>query len=85
MFVGPGDLGLRLKHQSGNLTLESCFEDVATACAKHHKAWGTPVSTREVLRERQAQGGQLLVHGGDFGAVMKMLEECAAAFEGHPS
>lgn len=84
LFVGPGDLGLRLKHDTGNLTLESCFEDVAIACAKHNTAWGTPVATREVLRERQAQGGQLLVHGGDFGAIMKMLEECAAAFESHP-
>jgi len=85
LFVGPGDLGLRLQHHTGDLTLESCFDQVAKACEKQNKAWGAPTATPEILRQRQAQGGQLLVHGGDFGAIMKMLEQSAAAFESDPS
>ncbi|MDA0807999.1 MAG: aldolase/citrate lyase family protein [Planctomycetota bacterium] len=81
MFVGPGDLGLRLKHESTGLTLESCFEQVAAAAARHGKAWGCPVSTKEELQKRRSQGGQLLAHGGEFRTLMDMLEKCAAAFD----
>ncbi len=81
LFVGPGDLGLRLKHETGGMTLESAFERVAESCRRHKKAWGTPVGTPEIMKKRQQQGGQLLNHGGDFGAVMNMLKESAAVFE----
>lgn len=84
VFVGPGDLGLRLGLQEGGPTLEECFERVASACRKHGKAWGTPVATGDILRQRQAQGGKLLNHGGDFGAVMRMLEKCSAEFRKNP-
>lgn len=81
LFIGPGDLGLRLRHASQQLTLEDCVTRVARAAATHGKAWGIPVPTPEELRRRRAQGGQLLNHGGEFGAIMRMLQECAAAFE----
>jgi 2-keto-3-deoxy-L-rhamnonate aldolase RhmA len=85
MFVGAGDLGLRLKRLPGDLTLESCFEKVAAASKKHDTPWGTPVATPEILRQRQSQGGQLLAHGGEFGAILQMLERCGAAFKDNPS
>ena len=81
MFVGPGDLGLRLKHEQTDMTLESAVEQVAAAAAKHRIAWGCPVGTKEDLQLRRSQGGQLLNHGGEFRALMSMLEECAADFE----
>lgn len=81
LFVGPGDLGLRLKLDPSNITLEAAFETVAAACKRHGKAWGAPTATAEILKQRQQQGGQLLNHGGEFGAIMTMLEKCAAAFE----
>ena len=81
LFVGPGDLGLRLKYYDGPMTLESAIESVAAASRKHGKAWGTPVATREILQQRREQGGQILAHGGDFGAVLKMLEENITHFE----
>lgn len=81
MFVGPGDLGLRLKYDTTGLTLEKAFEAVAEACRKHGKAWGTPVATPEILKQRAEQGGQILAHGGDFGAVMQMLERSIQAFD----
>jgi 2-keto-3-deoxy-L-rhamnonate aldolase RhmA len=82
MFVGPGDLGLRLKIEKSESTLEDAYKQVAAACKKYGKAWGCPAATPEVLKHRQMQGGQLLNHGGDFGAIMNMLKTCAAAFEG---
>lgn len=85
LFVGTGDLGLRLRYHPGDLDLETCFQQVAAACRQHNTAWGTPVSTAEMLRQRQAQGGQLLAHGGDFIAVMRALESCAKAYGDAPS
>ena len=81
IFVGPGDLGLRLRLDPSNLTLEAAIGRVAAACQRHGKAWGLPTATPEILKQRIKQGGQLLNHGGEFGAIMDMLKTCAAAFE----
>jgi 2-keto-3-deoxy-L-rhamnonate aldolase RhmA len=81
VFIGPGDLGLRIKHHSGDLTLDGTVEHVAAVCRKHGKAWGLPVTSAEELQQRRAQGGQLLNYGGEFGAIMNMLKSCAAAFD----
>lgn len=81
VFVGPGDLGLRLKIEKSDMTLDAAYEHVAASCRKYGKAWGCPAGTPEALKQRHLQGGQLLNHGGDFGAVMNMLKTCAAAFE----
>ncbi len=81
IFIGPGDLGLRLKLDPSNMTLEAAIERVAAACARHGKAWGLPTATPDILQRRQKQGGQLLNHGGEFAAIMNMLRECITAFE----
>ena len=81
LFIGPGDLGLRMKLDPSEGTLESAYDRVASACRRHGKAWGAPTGTPEILKQRQKQGGQLLNHGGEFGAVMNMLRDCAAAFK----
>ena len=81
LFIGPGDLGLRMKLDPSQGTLESAYDRVASACKRHGKAWGAPAGTPEILKQRQKQGGQLLNHGGEFGAVMNMLKDCAAAFK----
>ncbi|MCA9175236.1 MAG: 4-hydroxy-2-oxovalerate aldolase [Planctomycetales bacterium] len=79
IFVGPGDLGLRLKHDPV-MSLDDAIGKVAAACAANGIAWGMPVGSKEDLQRRREQGGQLLAHGGDFRAVMNMLERCAADF-----
>ena len=81
MFVGPGDLGLRLKHLENGPTLDDCFERVAAAAAKHGKAWGCPVGSTEAMQKRRDQGAQLLAHGGDFMALRSMLEGAATTFD----
>ena len=84
IFVGPGDLGLRLRRLPTDLTLESAFEQVSEACAKNNVAWGSPVGTVEDIAKRQAQGGQLLAHGGDFAGMMNVLRTSAEDFEKTP-
>lgn len=80
LFIGPGDLGLRLKHAGGGMTLEGAFAQVAVAAAEHGKAWGSPVAAADIRRRRD-QGAQLLAHGGDFLAMMQMLERWAGDFD----
>jgi len=80
LFVGPGDLGLRLKHGAGLDQLEPAYEKTAEACRKHGKFWGTPVASTTDLQRRREQGGQFLAHGGDYRALEKMLGLYAEAF-----
>jgi 2-keto-3-deoxy-L-rhamnonate aldolase RhmA len=81
MFVGPGDLGLRLRHSSGQMTVESAIERVAAAAKKNGIAWGCPVFDRENLQKRRSQGGQLLANGGEFMTLYRMLESAMADFD----
>ena len=81
LFVGPGDLGLRLKYDTSSLTVNSAVEQVAAACEKHGKAWGIPANTQEDLQRRTAQGARMLAHGGEFGAMMQMLKDCSATLD----
>ena len=84
LFVGPGDLGLRLAHSNTELTLEKAFETTAAACKKHGKAWGCPVATAEDLAKRQEQGARFLAHGGEFMALVRMLESTSEVFDSNP-
>ncbi|MCH2203598.1 MAG: aldolase/citrate lyase family protein [Fuerstiella sp.] len=81
LFVGPGDLGLRLRYDTSGLTLDDACEQVAMACKKHGKAWGLPASNREELQRRTAQGARMLNHCGEFGAIMQMLKESSATLD----
>ena len=82
LFIGPGDLGLRLSRLPDvGLTLEEATDRVAAAARKHGKAWGRPVASAEELQHFHAQGARLLAYGGDFFALMKMLQQCAAGFD----
>ncbi len=81
LFVGPADLGLRLKHapESG-MTLDQARQRVAAAAKKHGKAWGQPAGTLEHVQSLYDEGARLLAHGGDFMAIMQALEASAEHF-----
>jgi 2-keto-3-deoxy-L-rhamnonate aldolase RhmA len=81
LFVGPGDLGLRIKHSNGKLTLDDAMTRVAGVARRSGKAWGCPAATVERMQELHAQGATLLAHGGDFMAMMQMLEQSSADFD----
>ncbi len=81
LFVGPGDLGLRLKHQTDDdLTLEKAEQIVSDAAKKHKKVWGRPCLNKEHMAELYNNGAQILNHGGEFMAIKNLLEECSANF-----
>lgn len=74
LFVGPGDLGLRLR-QSGEMTLDEAWEAVAAACKKHGKAFGGPTIGLEEMKKRHAQGAQYLVASSEFHGWSTALRE----------
>lgn len=80
LFLGPGDLGLRLEKLDTALTMDAAHEAVAAACKKHGKAWGRPCGTVEDMQRFHKMGAQLIAHGGEFGAFMDMLQRCSADF-----
>jgi len=75
LFVGPGDLGLRIRRTPTNLTLPDAYARVAAAARRHNKAWGCPAGNLQQLQELHAQGARLINYGGDFFAMMTMLQE----------
>lgn len=80
LFIGPGDLSLRIQRERPDLDLPACRKAVADAARRHHKVWGLPAPSQEAIAEFAKEGAQLLVRGGDFGAVMQMLREWSGEF-----
>lgn len=75
LFIGLGDLGLRLKLSPEYPDLEQSVELVAAAAQKHNKAWGCPAGSAEALKKRRSQGAQLLARGGDVRALVAVLDQ----------
>lgn len=78
LFVGPGDLGLRLGLQSGGQTLEQATQHVADVAKRHGKAWGIAGGGPAEWATYRKMGAQMLIGAGDF-ALTGVL---AAAKEG---
>lgn len=73
LFVGPGDLGLRLAaDESSEWTMESAVEQVAAAARQHGKHWGRTASSIEELAGYAQRGAHMVPWGGDF-ALMNVL------------
>ncbi len=81
LFIGPADLGMRIRHAPTTpWTLETAFQEVAQAAAKHGKAWGAPAATTASVADLFSQGAQLIAFGSDFGAMMAMFKESSKTF-----
>jgi len=77
LFVGPGDLGLRLAADpSIKMTMEEAVAKVAAATQKHNKVWARTASTIEELDGYRKQGAQMVPFGGDF-SLMKVLQNAS--------
>jgi len=79
LFIGPGDLGLRIRRTETNLTLEQAEQQVSAAAKRHGKAWGCPAASPDRVRELHDQGAQLIAFGGDFGFLMEGLRNYGTA------
>lgn len=82
MFIGPGDLGLRLRHSKTSSTLDEAIDKVSAAAKRHGKAWGCPAGTPEQLKKMRERGAQILAHGSEFMGLKAMLEGAARNFDG---
>jgi 2-keto-3-deoxy-L-rhamnonate aldolase RhmA len=76
IFIGPGDLGLRLR-QTLEMSLDEATEIVATACAKYNKPWGCPTCESNLYQQRAAQGAQLLTVASEFSGWLTNLQNAA--------
>lgn len=77
LFIGPGDMGLRIREFNSKVTLEQVIDRVAAACKKHGKNWGMPVASAAQLKDLTARGARFCNWGGEFHAIMQMLERNA--------
>ena len=71
LFIGPGDLALRLGCPLDwtNPKMLEIQAAVAAAAAKHGIAWGRPARNAEDIATISKLGAQLIAHGSDFGGV----------------
>lgn len=81
LFIGPGDLGLRIQRTDTDLTLPAAIETVAAAASRHGKAWGIPADSPEQVSRYREQGAQLIAFGGDFSAMLNMLRARSAELD----
>jgi len=81
LFIGPADLGLRLRVGGSPLTLPDVVERVAAAARRHGVAWGITAGTVEDLAHYRKLGAQIVPWGGDF-ALMNVLKRCSEELDG---
>lgn len=82
LFIGPGDLALRLNCPLNwdEPKMTAAEDAVAAAAARHSIAWGRPGGNVAQIKRIAGKGGKLIAHGSDFGAVMAMLPTYAKTF-----
>ena len=83
LFIGTGDLGLRIKKLGFELELEECIIKVAEAANKHGKVWGRPVLGEDDISKCLSQGASFLPYGGDFTMLMNELKRHAKELDSH--
>lgn len=83
LFLGPGDLGVRVGC-SGSLAepaIWSALEKVVAACRKHGKFVGCPAGTGELAKKAVDLGVNLIAFGGEFMAIMEMMQRQAQVLD----
>jgi 4-hydroxy-2-oxoheptanedioate aldolase len=76
VFIGPGDLGLRLDVSGSRLTMPDVVQRVAAAAQQSGIAWGIAVGSIEDVRRYRALGAQVVPWGSDF-ALRYVLKQCS--------
>lgn len=68
LFVGPGDLGLRLSVSGapGKTSLAEAVQHVSNAARRYKKAWGIAVGSKEDFEHYCGMGAQMVPWGSDF-------------------
>lgn len=82
LFIGPADLTLSygVPMQFQHPLIESAFDKVAAAAAKHGKWWGTVSGSPQAAQRIVDRGGRMFTAGGDHGALVNGFRDSFAAF-----
>jgi 4-hydroxy-2-oxoheptanedioate aldolase len=83
LFIGPGDLSLRLGCAPGvsDPIMMEAQKKVAAAANIHGKAWGRPVGTAEDAGTIIGMGAQFVVLGSEFVAMIQQMTACSGNFD----
>jgi 4-hydroxy-2-oxoheptanedioate aldolase len=81
IFIGPGDLGLRLRTGGSALTIPDVVERVSAAARRNGVAWGITTGSIEDLSRYRKLGAQIVPWGGDF-ALANVLKRCSEELDG---
>ncbi len=82
VFFGPGDYAHRIGRlgQIAHPDVIAAMTNVAEACRRHGKFWGTLGIGRDHYRQVRALGAQLICPGGDVRVMNLGLKELAKTF-----
>ena len=81
LFVGPGDLGLRLDaYPEFDMSIDEAVAQVAAAADKHNKVWARTASSIEEVDHYRRQGSKMIPFGGDF-SLMTVLQRASAELD----
>lgn len=81
LFVGPGDLGLRLDaYPEIGMSIDESVAQVAAAADKHGKVWARTASSIEEVDRYRRQGSKMIPFGGDF-SLMNVLKNASAELD----
>ncbi len=76
IFIGPGDMGLRLRVSNSPLTMADVIDCVSAAAKKNGIAWGITAGSPEDIARYRKLGAQIVPWGGDF-ALINVLKRCS--------
>lgn len=95
IFVGPGDMALRLGCLPGteDPTMAAVYRKVAKAASKHGKVWGSPALSCRDAETLIQLGAGFVVHGAEVRLLRAGLKQCGEELDrilcakeaGHPS
>ncbi len=81
LFIGPADLGCRLRAMGSSMTLDEVVERVSGAARASGKAWGVTAGSVDELARYRRLGAQMVPWGGDF-ALVGVLSHCSEELDG---
>jgi 2-keto-3-deoxy-L-rhamnonate aldolase RhmA len=81
VFIGPGDLGLRLRTSGSSMTMADVIARVSAAAKEHGIAWGITAGSVDDIARYRKLGAQIVPWGGDF-ALAGVLKRCSEELDG---
>lgn len=83
LFIGPGDMSTLagIPGQWDHPLIQNAIRQVARACEKAGKHWGTSVGTRDRVKQVLDMGARLVCHGADIVGLKAFLEQTHATME----